>query len=339
MTEQISLFDALPPTPPAQPQVAAPAPTLPVVNARTPLDEVVKEWCEQMGLEGKSLHTIKAFGSDLRLFAAEAKLGGTAIGQIGTTELNDWLQVQRTVKKVSPKSYARRVTSLKSFFRWLTAAHVLAADPALPIIQHSVISPLPAVLSRAAADNAVQAAQRLWQETGDPTPYTLFGLLLTTGIKKGECLELMPGDVDLDAPMGPVLLVRAPESNRYTARYKERRLALDTGAWLTAYQAYLPFREAYLAERKQRKGEGADLALHDKLFPWSPRRLEYLLEDIGKAAGIEERLSFDLCRWTCAVLAVFDGVEENAIRQKLGLSKIQWHEIGMKLRKLTKPGL
>jgi hypothetical protein len=29
--------------------------------------------------------------------------------------------------------------------------------------------------------------------------------------------------------------------------------------------------------------------------------LEYLLEDIGKEAGLNKHLSFDMCRWTCAL--------------------------------------
>jgi integrase/recombinase XerD len=42
-----------------------------------------------------------------------------------------------------------------------------------------------------------------------------------------------------------------------------------------------------------------------------------------------------MCRWTCAVRDARAGMDENAIRQKLGLSKIQWREIGMKLKRLV----
>jgi integrase/recombinase XerD len=63
--------------------------------------------------------------------------------------------------------------------------------------------------------------------------------------------------------------------------------------------------------------------------------LEYLLEDIGKAAGLTKHLSFDMCRWTCALNDYRDGVEPDQIRQKLGISKIQWREIGLKLRQLA----
>ncbi len=73
----------------------------------------------------------------------------------------------------------------------------------------------------------------------------------------------------------------------------------------------------------------------EQVFPWSPRRLEYLLEDIGEAAGLDKHLSFDMSRWTCALDSWEEGIEPDKIRQQLGISKIQWREISMKLRQLA----
>jgi integrase/recombinase XerD len=73
----------------------------------------------------------------------------------------------------------------------------------------------------------------------------------------------------------------------------------------------------------------------EKLFPWSPRRLEYLLEDLSNEAGLTKHLSFDMCRWTCALTDYHAGVEPDQIRQKLGVSKIQCRELFIKLKKLA----
>jgi integrase/recombinase XerD len=88
---------------------------------------------------------------------------------------------------------------------------------------------------------------------------------------------------------------------------------------------WIPAYEEYLAQYQPK----------EKLFPWSPRRLEYLLEDISNEAGLTKHLSFDMCRWTCALRDYRSGVEFDRIRQKLGISKIQWREINMKLRQLS----
>ena len=68
----------------------------------------------------------------------------------------------------------------------------------------------------------------------------------------------------------------------------------------------------------------------------SVTRLEYLLEDISDEAGLEKHLSFKMCRWTSALTDFKKGMEPDRIRQKLGISKIQWREIRMKLRKLNR---
>jgi integrase/recombinase XerD len=63
--------------------------------------------------------------------------------------------------------------------------------------------------------------------------------------------------------------------------------------------------------------------------------MEYILEDITKAAGFDKRISFDMCRWTSVLMDLIDGVEPDKIRQQLGVSKIQFREVRRKLRKLA----
>jgi integrase/recombinase XerD len=42
-----------------------------------------------------------------------------------------------------------------------------------------------------------------------------------------------------------------------------------------------------------------------------------------------------MCRWTSAIIDYQSGVDHEKIRQKLGISKIQWREVGNKLKKLA----
>ncbi len=148
----------------------------------------------------------------------------------------------------------------------------------------------------------------------DARPYALAYLLLTTGIKKSETLGLKLEHIELQTPTGPQIFVRyASPANRY----KERKLILADD-WLPAYGEYL-----------------AQYHPEEQVFPWSPRRLEYLLEDIGNEAGLTKHLSFDMCRWTCALNDYHAGEEPDKIRQKLGVSKIQWRELHNKLKQLS----
>ena len=309
-TEQLPLFSS----PPLETETAPLPHSALGLNAATPLKAVIVAWRHYMEKEDVSLNTIKAFGGDLNLFAQHVG-ASKSVGQLTTRELNDWLQWQRTTKKCSPKTYARRVTSLKSFFRWLNHDRVIYKDPAAALVQHTVLSPLPEYLKSSEVEQALQAAQALSQaEKPDLRPLLLFRLLLQTGMKKSECLGLSLNHLDLANADEPVVWVRYPDTRH---RYKERKLKLEK-SWVALYRQYL-----------------AQYAPTEKVFPWSPRRLEYLLEDISQTAGLTKHISFEMCRWTCAVRDAQAGMDYNSIRQKLGLSKIQWREIGMKLERLV----
>jgi integrase/recombinase XerD len=247
-----------------------------------------------------------------------------AIGKITTKDLNrffEWMEKERDVP-CSPKTLARRITSVKSLFRWLHQYGVLVVDPAEKVAQRSAISPLPTVLTSKEYDEVLLAADRHRRaQKPDARPYALVYLLLSTGIKKSETLGLRLEHLELDAPDGPQIFIKyASPANRY----KERKLPLPED-WIPAYEEY--------AAQYQRSSP-VDQP-EEKLFPWSPRRLEYLLEDISNEAGLTKHLSFDMCRWTCALNDYHAGEEPDKIRQKLGVSKIQWRELFIKLKQLA----
>jgi site-specific recombinase XerD len=286
------------------------------LRSGTALGAAIRVWAEELERLGRSEHTVKAFTGDLRLLAKFVG-PGQGIGAIGTHDLKNflhWMTDRRGVP-CSPKTYSRRVTSIKAFFRWLTETGVLSADPAASVPQQTVLSPLPEVLTPQEVESVLEVAGSLRKApNSDARPYTLLALLLETGIKKGECLAIHPNHVHLNAVEGPILFIRYGDSRK---RYKERKLPLSAD-WIEAYREYLEQYEP-----------------HERLFPWSPRRLEYLLEEIGQAAGLEKHLSFDMCRWTAALADYHAGAERDAIRQKLGLSKIQWREVGTKIDRLA----
>ncbi len=284
------------------------------ITSRTPLLPAIQAWEIYLKDQDRSQYTIKAFMGDLNLLAGYLP-PDRILGDITTGELNNflkWLQDGRGVP-CSPKTLARRITSIKSFFRWLREGGAVIVDPAEKVVQKSVISPLPIVLTSEEQEKIIEAAQAYRQEAKpDARPYTLLSLLFSTDIKKGECLAIHTTHLELDAPQ-PYLFVRYANPNY---RYKERKIDLPQ-EWLEVYQEY----------QEQYRPDGP-------IFPWSPRRLEYLLEEIGEKAGLEKHLSFDMCRWTAALNDWRSGMDQEKIRQKLGISKVQWREVSTKLRKL-----
>jgi len=286
------------------------------ITSKTMLPAAINAWEMFLYDQGRSPNTVKAFLSDVRLLNQFAAPDQT-IGALTTDDINrffTWMEKERGVA-CSPKTLSRRITSIKSFFRWLHQHGTLTIDPAEKVLQRSAISPVPQVLTEVEYEAVFLAADRHRREKKpDARPYTLVHLLLTTAIKKSECLGIHINHIDLDAKGGPHLFVRyASPANRY----KERKIELDED-WVIAYNEYLTQYQPV-----------------DQVFPWSPRRLEYLLEDISEEAGLTKHLSFDMCRWTCALRDHQAGIESDKIRQKLGVSKIQWRELFIKLKQLN----
>ncbi|HSV85576.1 MAG TPA: site-specific integrase [Levilinea sp.] len=286
------------------------------ITALTPLTPAIRAWEFFLHDQDRSPYTVKAFMGDLQLLSSYLP-PDRPVGSISTKDLNNFLQWLQNGRGVpcSPKSLARRITAIKAFFRWLTLNAAILGDPAEKVLQQSVISPLPEILTYEEQQKVMEVASKYRiAKKPDVRYFTLLSLLLETGIKKGECLGIHLNHIDLEAPTGPLLFVRYPSQR---SRYKERKIAISP-QWVEAYQEYLAHYQPV-----------------ERIFPWSPRRLEYLLEDLSQDAGLTKHLSFDMCRWTSALNDWQSGIDHEKIRQKLGISKIQWREVGLKLRQLS----
>lgn len=286
------------------------------ITGETRLPAAIEAWEIYLNDQGKSPHTVRAFLGDLNLFASFFAVDKT-VGSVTTEEINSflgWLDGGRGVP-CSPKSLARRVTSVKAFFRWLFQNGRILSDPAEKVLQKTVISPLPEVLTAEEIEKVKFIANSYRKGNHpDSRPAALFLLLLETGIKKGECLTLSMNHIDFDNPARPFVFIRYTNPSN---RYKERKIDLSQ-EWVDIFQEYC-----------------SQYQPRELVFPWSPRRLEYILEDLGNDSTLQKHLSFDMCRWTSGLLDWKNDVESERIRQKMGVSKIQWREIGMKLRQLA----
>jgi site-specific recombinase XerD len=294
-------------------------PSRPPLTATASLQAALGAFEQHMEEEGFATNTQKAFRSDVRLLGKFLGIG-QPIGEIGTQNLNDflyWLRFERGVP-CSPKSYSRRVTTLKVFFGWLAESGVLHYDPAANVVQQSVSSPLPTIPTAPEIDAALAVTEHMRAgasgEKADARPHLLLTLLLHTGIKKSEAMALVANHIDRSDPDQPVLFIRYSDPSR---RYKERKIELPP-EWLETLDEYL---EQY---------EPADT-----LFTCTARNLEYILSDVAEQAGLEKGLlSFENLRWASALRDYRGGVEPDHIRQRLGLSKVTWRETRSRLDKL-----
>lgn len=285
------------------------------ISKHTPVGATLEHFRKHLSQDGKSSHTIKAFIGDMNLLC-EYTGETTTIGTYTTTSLNeylDWMENRRGVP-CSRKTYARRVTTLKVYFKWLKTLNAIKHDPALAILQRSGPAPLSNVLMPEQVEAILKAAQA--HKRGDEIDYRpelLFRLLLQTGIKKSETGRLTLEDFDMDNPDHPTLLIKHKARNVY----KERRIVLEADL--------ISLLELYVAQYNPK----------DTLFTCTTRNLEYILTAIGEEAEVPFKLSFEVMRWTMAVRDWRSGEDEEYIREKLGLSQTSWYETSSKIKRLV----
>jgi integrase/recombinase XerD len=294
------------------------------LTADSSLGAAMERFRDYMVEQEYAENTVKSFIGDLGILKRYLQ-GNPPIRTISTSMLEGflhWLQHDRG-KPCSPKSYARRLTTLKVFFSWLAEWGVLESDPAAPLVHKPVKTPLPRILYDDQVERvlAVTRQMREGDEEGgksDPRPHLLVTLLLHTGIKKRECMGIKLSHIDTSGLGGPWVHIRFDNPRM---QYKERRLRLPPG-WGKVLEEY---REVYEPE--------------DLLFPCTARNLEYVLANVAKQAGLEDGLSFEMLRWTCAVRDYQARMDSDHLRRKLGLSMMSWRGTEPKLIRLAEPPL
>ena len=290
----------------------------PTLRATSALGDAIAEYEEQMVRKGFSENTIKAFANDLKILRTFMD-SSAILREIQTQHLEDfleWMQSERG-RPCNAKTLSRRITTLKVFFAWLHSVGAIGTDPAEPIVQQSVRTPLPVILNNGETTKLMGVCRDwLWdRDKPDARPYVLVSLLLQTGIKKSEAVKILLEDIERTDTQQPSVFIRY-EEERYA--HKNRRLSLDT--------YFLVALDQYLAKYRP----------ENFLFECTPRNLEYVLEEAGQRAGIRRvQVGFETLRWTSAVRDYRQGVKDENLRLKMGLSKVSWRETSLKIQRLA----
>jgi len=133
---------------------------------------------------GASPHTLRAYEAELRgvagLVAPRPILAAT------TNDLRVWL----TRGARAPSSLARRISSLKSFWRWAMREGLVARSPAERLRAPRVKPPLPRVLQVDEASRVVEAPELARDRA-------LFEVGYGSGLRVSELVALDVDDVDL----------------------------------------------------------------------------------------------------------------------------------------------
>jgi integrase/recombinase XerD len=257
--------------------------------------------------QGYSSYTPGDFCGDLKLFGMF--LQGKAIEEITPHDIRAWVSLLR--KEMTDKTISRKLSALNNFFTWLVAEKVLAVNPASEIPNFKVTSPLPEVLFDAECTQLLTAASQ------DCRSYLLILLLLETGIKTEELMNLQLTNIDVSNKYAPEMWVK--HSGKKVK--KDRKLKLPAEVVTTL--------EEYVTTYK----------ITDRLFPYTERLVRYIMQRAAERAGLKKRVSAQLLRDTCAVRLIKRGEPIETVLLKLGLSESTWEDAKVKYVRLTSQAL
>src|SRR5438874_4130642 len=145
-----------------------------------------------------SKYTPYDFTSDIKKFGLY--IGSKAIKDIQTVDILHWLGELK--KTMTAKTVSRKVSAIGNYFLWLEKEKVLEHNPAKNIRAPRVTSPLPDILFDSKCRRLLDSA------SNDPRTYLLLLLLLETGLKKAELLDLKITHFDLSNKYRPELWVK-----------------------------------------------------------------------------------------------------------------------------------
>jgi integrase/recombinase XerC len=246
-----------------------------------------------------SRHTIRAYGADLRQFArhARAELGRQIrLEDVDALLLRSFLASLHR-RGLRRSSTARRLASLRTFFRYLCREGRLARNPARVLLSPRVERRLPSHLSEA-------QVVALLDVPGDGDAAVrgraVLELLYATGLRCGELVSLDLPELDLEGRM-----LRVVGKGR-----KERVVPFGQKA-REAIQAYLP-------ARLRSKPRSEALFVNRNGGRLTDRSVRTLIQRRVQQAALAQRISPHTLRHSFATHLLQRGADLRSIQELLG---------------------
>ncbi len=172
--------------------------------------DALQNWLEgQQSLRGAAPNTLEAYRRDVADFIAfmaghtGAPQGLTALAQLSVADMRAWMAHLRGTK-IAARSLARKLSAVKSFYRWLAEREGFEPTAVLstraPKFQPKLPRPLAEDAARAMIDRVEMQAREDWVAARDMAVVTV---LYGCGLRISEALSL----TGADHPLPPVLRI------------------------------------------------------------------------------------------------------------------------------------
>ena len=253
--------------------------------------------------KGYSPHTVAAYGRDLREFAA-GHPDHIAPAAVNGDDIHAFIL---SLSDNSAASVARKLSSLRAFFRFLQKREGLATDPLSGIVAPKIRQGIPIFLTVDEAFALMEEPDA--RDAAARRDRAILELLYSTGARVSELVSRNLADLDF-----------ASAILRITGKGRKERLAPVGLPALEAARAWLPERAAILADNRGagRPVAGDALFLNRRGGRLTTRSVERLVRFYGERAGIIQMVTPHALRHSFATHLLEMGADLRSVQELLG---------------------
>lgn len=253
--------------------------------------------------KGYSPHTVAGYQRDIKEFLAFQ--GDRKLAELDAKDVRAWVFHLNGRNKAN--SVARKISALRTFFRYLLRQKVLTVDPAAAVSMPKLGSHIPLFLS-------VDEVFTLLEEPGAKDQFqhrdrAILELLYSTGMRVAEIVNLDLEQVDFAGGM-----VRVVGKGN-----KERLIPVGSQA-LDAVHHYLDRRAALLAKRRQQGKKVVEEALfiNNRGGRLTTRSIERMVQAYAQRAGMGAPVTPHALRHSFATHLLEMGADLRVVQELLG---------------------
>lgn len=272
--------------------------------------DIIEAFVDDLWLsKGLSANTLSAYRTDLRQASASLKKQQVNLLDAGLEDLH-FLLSQRIDNRISPRSNARMLSSLRAFFQYAVAEHHRTDNPTQLLRMPKLPQTIPKTMSESQVDDLLQAP------SGDDAislrDRAMLELLYATGIRVTELVSLPVFQVSLQQG---VIKVMGKGS-------KERLVPLGEQA-ISAIEQYLKLaRPALLGEK-----ESDVLFLSTRGQQMTRQTFWHRIKHYSVQAGIAQTVSPHVLRHAFATHLLNHGADLRVLQLLLGHSDLSTTQI------------
>ena len=272
-----------------------------------PLYPQIQSFIDYLKFEKRySPHTIISYQTDLDQFFAflKSQYDSPSLSAITPGFVRSWLAEMRN-DDITPKSLNRKISSLKSFFKYQLKVGEVKHSPMVTIVSPKVSKRLPSFV----AQNEMETLQQ-YVEFPDTwkgqTDKLLLELFYATGMRLSELINLK--DSQLDAANGQVKVLGKGNKERIIPVSKELATRMSS----------------YAENKKQRFPDAtfANLFLNEKGKPLYPKYVYNVVKANLSLVTTLKKKSPHVLRHTFATHLTNNGADLNAVKELLGHSSL-----------------